>query len=295
MHTEKQKMLRKLYYHYSYYLLCLYVASLLFFEQGLCTRADTWQELVSSNGVKFIGRNAHASCVFQGKIWVTGGRSASYTDYNLLTSYKRADVWYTDISGSDDVWDGLWLQQEKLTGDYFAQNIDVVQPGEIAPWYARYGHTLNAIDINNDGEDDLMILTGGYSPSPSNDVWVTEDGNNWIYTGLAPWSPRAWHASTVFQGKLWLMGGTPLNNEVWMLANVTKISRDAPLTRSLYNNYTYQLDWIQFPNVSSICLTLIIISLMTVITYDIISYHMILYIGILVTSSRYVCCFSILL
>jgi hypothetical protein len=28
------------------------------------------------------------------------------------------------------------------------------------------------------------------------------------------------------------MGGTPLNNEVWTLVNVTKVNRVAPLTRS---------------------------------------------------------------
>jgi hypothetical protein len=33
--------------------------------------------------------------------------------------------------------------------------------------------------------------------------------------------------------KLWVMGGTPLNNEVWVLVNVTKVDRIAPLTRSM--------------------------------------------------------------
>jgi len=31
-----------------------------------------------------------------------------------------------------------------------------------------------------------------------------------------------------------MMGGTPLNNEVWRLTNITKIPRIAPLTRSTY-------------------------------------------------------------
>lgn len=44
------------------------------------------------------------------------------------------------------------------------------------------------------------------------------------------------------------MGGTPLNNEVWMLNNVTKVSRVAPLTRSLYSNYTYSLNWTRLPD-----------------------------------------------
>eukprot|EP01038_Epipyxis_sp_PR26KG_P013274 gene13274-17787_t len=199
--------------------------------------SPNWELIIPSNGVKFAGRNAHASCVFKGKIWVTGGKCDQFTEYDLLFSYKRADVWYTD----DGV---LWTQVVKLLGDFYAQNNDVQQPGDHAPWYARYGHTLDAIDIDNDNEDDLMILTGGYASSPSNDVWVTPDGINWIYTGLAPWSPRAWHSTTIFKKKLWLMGGTPLNNEVWYLDSVVyDDTRITPLTRSLYNNYTYKLTW----------------------------------------------------
>jgi hypothetical protein len=30
---------------------------------------------------------------------------------------------------------GLWAFEQKNTGDYFAQNTDVVQPGPIPPWY----------------------------------------------------------------------------------------------------------------------------------------------------------------
>lgn len=143
----------------------------------------------------------------------------------------------------------LWAQQTLLEGDFFAQNTDVVQPGEIAPFYARAGHTLDTVDVDGDGENDMMIMLGGFTPSPSNDIWITEDGNNWVFCGYAPWSPRAWHATTTFQGTLWLMGGTPLNNEVWKLEAVRRVQRvHSPLTRSLYNNYTFELDWTRMPD-----------------------------------------------
>jgi hypothetical protein len=74
----------------------------------------------------------------------------------------------------------LWVQAEDLSGDFFAQNTDVVQPGPIAPWYHRFGHTVNAIDSNGDGEEDLMILAGGFNPSPDNDIWISENGTNWM-------------------------------------------------------------------------------------------------------------------
>jgi hypothetical protein len=77
-----------------------------------------------------------------------------------------------------------------------------------------------------------MVLIGGYNPSPDNDVWVSEDGITWLYTGKAKFSPRGWHGAVVFKGKLYVMGGSPLNNEVWRLEHAVKGSRREPLTRS---------------------------------------------------------------
>ncbi|RYY79112.1 hypothetical protein EON63_17410 [archaeon] len=56
----------------------------------------------------------------------------------------------------------------------------------------------------------------------------------------------------VFQQKLHLMGGTPLNNEVWVLNNVTRVGRREPSTRSLYSNYTFDLNWTRLPDVSMV-------------------------------------------
>jgi hypothetical protein len=56
----------------------------------------------------------------------------------------------------------------------------VVQPGSIAPWFERYGHSLNSVDIDGDGVPDVMVLAGGFASSPVNDVWVTYDGVEWV-------------------------------------------------------------------------------------------------------------------
>jgi hypothetical protein len=37
----------------------------------------------------------------------------------------------------------------------------------------------------------------------------------WEFVDYAPWEGRAWHASAVYNGSLFILGGTPLNNEVW--------------------------------------------------------------------------------
>ena len=48
----------------------------------------------------------------------------------------------------------------------------------------------------------------GDDTSLKNDVWSSADGKEWKReTASAPWSPRAYHAAVVHDGKLWVIGG----------------------------------------------------------------------------------------
>lgn len=163
--------------------------------------------------------------------------------YNLKQSIKTADVWHSKDAAT-------WQQIQYLQGDFYAQNTDVVQPGSIAPWYERYGHSLSNVNISDSSGMyiEYMVLLGGYSPEPSNDIWITTDGITWVFCGMAPWSARAWHSATMFSGSLWVMGGTPLNNEVWRLTGISPIPRRAPLTRSMFVNTTYNVTWERMPD-----------------------------------------------
>lgn len=80
------------------------------------------------------------------------------------------------------------MQSDKLTGDFHLQNFDAVDPGSLAPWYARFGHTLDVLQaFNHSGvAKELMVLAGGYTPDPDNDVWVTEDGSESIFFSAHP-------------------------------------------------------------------------------------------------------------
>lgn len=232
-----------------YFFLCFYIVCIIVNCQidvggisNIPTSSSNWKILTSSTINLFTGRNSHASCVFKDKLWIIGGRTDAYVKYNFQDSYSTADIWYSG--------DGInWYQVIEIYGDYFAQNIDVVQPGPIAPFYERFGHSLDAIDIDNDGNEDFMILMGGFSPQPSNDIWISRDGIHWIFCDdITPWSPRAWHSTSIYNGKLFMFGGSPLNNEVWYLDSIEQKHRLDPLTRSMFTNYTYHLVWKQMPN-----------------------------------------------
>ena len=46
----------------------------------------------------------HASCVFNGSIWVVGGRGVSYPMYDLVNSVTTADVWSSSDGGPLGKW-----------------------------------------------------------------------------------------------------------------------------------------------------------------------------------------------
>lgn len=240
-----------------HWLLSGIVAILLIFSCPLATAQSSESETVSLDYKRvnasaswsllpsppWIARNAHATTVFKGYIWLAGGRVDSYMTYDLRYSVRQGDLWYylstalTAVAG----WD-----RPIMSGDFYAQMADAVQPGsDIAPWYARFGHSLDAVSSLNDGNNDFMLLAGGFAPKPMNDLWLTPDGSVWSYCGTAPWSPRAFHATATFENRLYLAGGTPLVNDVWILGKITRINRRPPLTRATYLNYTYHLDWTQ--------------------------------------------------
>ncbi|KAL7473466.1 hypothetical protein ACHAXS_013911 [Conticribra weissflogii] len=210
----------------------------------------TWQ-LLQHGLDKFRPRHSHATCVFKCPnfinsnindngssnpsdpqppkcLWLTGGYSEAHRTFDLQIENENSDVWYSPDGST-------WTQVTNLQGDFLQGigNWDAKVGGYVAPWYSRYGHSLNALDADGDGMEDVMVLAGGNSPIPSNDVWITSDGIAWYFDGYAPWTKRAYHGATVFMGKLWIVGGTPLSNDVWMGSLVEDSSRGVG----------YRMDW----------------------------------------------------
>jgi hypothetical protein len=85
---------------------------------------------------------------------------------------------------------------------------------QYAPWVKRHGHT--AVVFNN-----KIWVMGGQTEDnesgdymPLNDIWSSTDGLNWTKElEHAPWAARSMHTATVFNNKIWVMGGG--FNDVW--------------------------------------------------------------------------------
>jgi hypothetical protein len=90
------------------------------------------------------------------KIWVVGGVSTSYYTKRLEKTTARSDI----VSSEDGI---KW-----------------VEVLEEAPFRRRFGHTLNTYLDGSDNKERLVLL-GGFSPEPSQDVWSSLDGGTFIY------------------------------------------------------------------------------------------------------------------
>lgn len=231
-------------FYFSYFLILIQLCNYVIIIESVPETSRKWTELVPKEGSKFTARYNHATCQFTNQygtwIFLTGGSSESHPLYNFQLSIREYDVWYS-ANGE------RWGQMTNLTGDFYKQNDDVKQTSNIAPWYQRYGHSMNSINYTG---TPLMILLGGYAPNPMNDQWVTENGWDWVYAEFSStsqvWSPRAWHRTSIFKDKLYMLGGSPLTNEIWMLDSYEKVTRPPVSgTRSMVSPYTYHMTWIE--------------------------------------------------
>ena len=113
---------------------------------------------------------------------------------------------------------------EFLSGPYRGQLYDDVLAAAVTndnegiggnlKWTPQRTH-VPCIVAEDRAEVDAMILLGGFTPKPDRDVWASRDGVSWWFVGEAPWPARGYHSSAMFRGRLFIMGGSPLTNDVW--------------------------------------------------------------------------------
>jgi hypothetical protein len=141
-------------------------------------------------------RDSSGEVAFQGRLWLFGGWFDSF-------SPPPRDVW---SSADGKTW-------------------ELVTPQ--APW--RYSDLPMTAVFR-----DRMWLVGGWTNGrlpdhgATNECWSSADGKEWTLETNAGWSPRLAAGITVFQDKLWILGGTEnyyfgdrqsLKNDVWSSAD----------------------------------------------------------------------------
>jgi len=135
----------------------------------------------------FPARLWHASVVFDGKIWVMGGR----------TEDERPGVLLNDVWSSPD-------------------GVNWTQATANASWEPRLGQPSAVFD------NKLWVIGGSTSTDFAvfDDVWFSENGTDWIQaTDAAPWGKLTWHAAPAFGDKLWVIGGATWTDQDGWMAN----------------------------------------------------------------------------
>jgi Kelch motif len=228
------------------------VFSLIFVAQGganpLCSddRKLDWVKVADKAGWQ--PRDSSGEAVFKDRLWLLGGwfdsfaapprdvwNSADGKEWKLVT--REAPWKYSDLPMTLVHRDRMWFlggwYNGRLAGHGATSEVWSSADGEKwdqatpkAGWSPRIA--AGAVVF----KDRMWILGGtenyyfGDDTSLTNDVWSSADGVDWKReTASAPWSPRAYHAAVVHDGRIWVLGGGNYvpryhaKNDVWSSAD----------------------------------------------------------------------------
>ncbi len=205
-------------------------------------------------------RDSSGEVVFQDRLWILGGwfdsfsapprdvwSSADGKDWKRVT--KEAPWKHSDLPMTLVFKDRMWLLGGWFNGRLpgHSASSEVWSSADGAKWEqqtskAGWSPRLAAGAVVFKGR--MWILGGtedyyfGDEKSLKSDVWSSTDGKEWRReTAAAPWSPRAYHAAIVHDGKIWVLGGGnyvpkyQALNDVWCSAdgvNWERVTREAP-------------------------------------------------------------------
>jgi hypothetical protein len=193
-------------------------------------------------------RDSAGEVVFNDRLWIMGGwfdsfsapprdvwSSADGKSWQRATTqapWKHSDLSMT-LSFDGRMWVmGGWYNG-RLAGHGASNEVWVSRDGahweqvsKQAPWSPRLAGGVAVF------KGRMWLLGGvedyyfGNDTSLRNDVWSSADGKEWkLELAHAPWSPRAYHAAVVHEGKVWVMGGGnyvpgyQAHNDVWSSAD----------------------------------------------------------------------------
>jgi len=204
---------------------------------ALAQPTDTqWTKVADS--VEWKARDSQGEVTFNDHMWVFGGWHSSYetpprdvwrssdgNEWQLVTD--NAPWTHSDLPMSVTFNNRMWMMGGWYNGrleDRSASN-QVWSSVDGAEWKLEAGHAswsprCAAAIVTFHGR--MWILGGttsyyyGDSTNLLNDVWSSEDGQNWtLETADAAWKPRAYHQAVVLNNKIYVMGGGNYDPEYW--------------------------------------------------------------------------------
>ncbi len=192
------------------------------------TKNPAWQKVTADAGGK--PRDSQGELVYKDHLWIFGGwfqsfeapprdvwRSADGKSWQLVEA--KAPWIHSDLPMTVTFQDKMWIMggwfNGRLKGHSASNTVwsstdgkNWEQVAKAAAWSPRIASGLVSF------KNRMWLLGGtenyyfGDDKSLKNDVWSSADGKEWkLETANAGWSPRAYHAAVVHDGKIWVFGG----------------------------------------------------------------------------------------
>jgi len=174
---------------------------------------DLWKTADGENWVKVMdeppGVPYSRLVVFKGKMWSFGvdtWSSVNGVDWVLEETEMPCPL-YRVVEFQDKLWtlghsDGVWCTDNGINWQCVVEH---------APFGERYTSDVVAYDNKlwllggMRGTYDLEL--GHEKGTVTSEVWCSDDGADWQLVANAPWPPRMWFRSIVFDGKIWVLSG----------------------------------------------------------------------------------------
>ena len=211
---------------------------------------STWHEIIADTDdspAHWEGRSTHASVVYQDKMWLIGGRTASEAHIAEVWSSTDGYNW-TEVNPSaafgarkefvSMVHDGkMWVLGGEIEGYVLANDVWYSSDGanwheatEAASWHARDYFGGVSFASGATGSDEMWVL-GHYTGDPRGipgveDHHYSTDGSTWSSVSVSGLPPSSFFPAITFNNAILIVGGYFYTNSAWSNSNTIYSSTD---------------------------------------------------------------------
>ena len=211
---------------------------------------STWHEIIADTDdspAHWEGRSTHASLVFQDKMWLIGGRTASENHIAEVWSSTDGYNW-TEVTPSaafgarkefvSMVHDGkMWVLGGEIEGNLLANDVWYSSDGATwheatpaASWHVRDYFGGVAFASGATGSDEMWVLghyTGDARGIPGvEDHHYSTDGSTWSSVSVSGLPPSSFFPAITFNNVILIVGGYFYTNSAWSESNTIYSSTD---------------------------------------------------------------------
>ena len=211
---------------------------------------STWHEIIADTDdspAHWEGRSTHGSLVFQDKMWLIGGRTASEAHIAEVWSSTDGYNW-TEVNPSaafgarkefvSMVHDGkMWVLGGEIEGYVLANDVWYSSDGATwheatpaASWHARDYFGGVAFASGATGSEEMWVLghyTGDARGIPGvEDHHYSTDGSTWSSVSVSGLPPSSFFPAVTFNNAIWIVGGYFYTNSAWSNSNTIYSSTD---------------------------------------------------------------------